>query len=159
MDSDKNAWYVFNFSNNWYHNFLIVSGCCDLFLCLLVAFPHSTAYVCHRYALQRLEQHFGQSSAHSLHGVRYCFQRCDNFLSGVFLGVFYYFNSMLNPFLYSVMSKRFRRGFSDLRGSINHSFHVCIPKESNNCSNGKPHISLSPSVVPPHSSGGSFRDD
>ena len=29
-------------------------------------------------------------------------------------GVFYYFNSALNPILYSVMSKRFRRGFSDI---------------------------------------------
>ena len=32
-----------------------------------------------------------------------------------YLGVFYYFNTILNPVLYSVMSKRFRRGFSDIR--------------------------------------------
>ena len=31
------------------------------------------------------------------------------------LGVFYYFNSILNPILYSVMSKRFRRAFLDLK--------------------------------------------
>ena len=30
-------------------------------------------------------------------------------------GVFFYFNSTLNPILYSVMSKRFRRGFSDIK--------------------------------------------
>ena len=30
-------------------------------------------------------------------------------------GVFYYFNSILNPILYSVMSKRFRRAFLDLK--------------------------------------------
>ena len=30
-------------------------------------------------------------------------------------GVFYYFNSALNPILYSVMSKRFRRGLTDLK--------------------------------------------
>ena len=32
-----------------------------------------------------------------------------------FVGVFFYFNSALNPILYSVMSKRFRRGFADIR--------------------------------------------
>jgi hypothetical protein len=37
------------------------------------------------------------------------------------LGVFYYFNSALNPILYSVMSKRFRRGFSDIRFVIRQS--------------------------------------
>ena len=31
------------------------------------------------------------------------------------LGVFYYFNSILNPILYSVMSKRFQRAFLDLK--------------------------------------------
>jgi len=33
-------------------------------------------------------------------------------------GVFYYFNSVLNPILYSLMSKRFRRGFSDIKRSF-----------------------------------------
>ena len=32
-------------------------------------------------------------------------------------GVFYYFNSILNPILYSIMSKRFRRGFNDISGN------------------------------------------
>jgi len=32
-------------------------------------------------------------------------------------GVFYYFNSILNPILYTIMSKRFRRGFHDIWGS------------------------------------------
>ena len=32
-------------------------------------------------------------------------------------GVFYYFNSILNPILYTIMSKRFRRGFNDMTGS------------------------------------------
>ena len=32
-------------------------------------------------------------------------------------GVFYYFNSILNPILYSIMSKRFRRGFNDICGN------------------------------------------
>ena len=31
-------------------------------------------------------------------------------------GVFYYFNSTLNPILYTIMSKRFRRGFNDITG-------------------------------------------
>ena len=31
------------------------------------------------------------------------------------LGAFYYLNSAINPVLYSLMSKRFRRGFSDMR--------------------------------------------
>ena len=31
-------------------------------------------------------------------------------------GVFYYFNSILNPILYTILSKRFRRGFSDISG-------------------------------------------
>ena len=30
-------------------------------------------------------------------------------------GAFYYLNSALNPVLYSLMSKRFRRGFSDMK--------------------------------------------
>ena len=29
-------------------------------------------------------------------------------------GVAYYFNSILNPILYSILSKRFRRGFNDI---------------------------------------------
>merc|ERR1719323_1790159 len=33
-------------------------------------------------------------------------------------GVFYYFNSVLNPILYSLMSKRFRRGFADIKRSF-----------------------------------------
>ena len=32
-------------------------------------------------------------------------------------GVFYYFNSILNPILYSIMSKKFRRGFKDISGN------------------------------------------
>lgn len=36
----------------------------------------------------------------------------------VISGIFYYFNSVLNPILYSVMSKRFRRGFSDIRQNL-----------------------------------------
>ena len=32
-------------------------------------------------------------------------------------GVFYYFNSILNPILYTIMSKRFRRGFNDISGT------------------------------------------
>ena len=35
-----------------------------------------------------------------------------------FPGVFYYFNSVLNPILYSLMSKRFRRGFSDIKRNL-----------------------------------------
>jgi hypothetical protein len=31
------------------------------------------------------------------------------------LGVFYYFNSAINPVLYSLMSKRLRRGLSDMK--------------------------------------------
>ena len=39
-------------------------------------------------------------------------------------GIFYYFNSALNPILYSVLSKRFRRGFSDIkRKLLNKVFH------------------------------------
>jgi hypothetical protein len=30
-------------------------------------------------------------------------------------GAFYYLNSAINPVLYSLMSKRFRRGFSDMK--------------------------------------------
>ena len=38
------------------------------------------------------------------------------FLNVLFLtGTFYYFNSIINPFLYSVMSKRFRRAFTELK--------------------------------------------
>ena len=40
---------------------------------------------------------------------------CLNFSN---LGVFYYFNSALNPILYSLMSKRFRRGFSDIKRNL-----------------------------------------
>ena len=32
-------------------------------------------------------------------------------------GVFYYFNSILNPILYAIMAKRCRRGFNDMTGS------------------------------------------
>ena len=40
-------------------------------------------------------------------------------------GVFYYFNSALNPILYSVMSKRFRRGFADIKiNLIRKIFHL-----------------------------------
>ena len=31
-------------------------------------------------------------------------------------GVFHYFNSILNPILYTILSTRFRRGFSDMSG-------------------------------------------
>ena len=31
-------------------------------------------------------------------------------------GVFYYFNSILNPILYTILSKRFRRSFADISG-------------------------------------------
>ena len=35
-------------------------------------------------------------------------------LFDICIGVFYYFNSILNPILYTVLSKRFRRGFNDM---------------------------------------------
>ena len=33
-------------------------------------------------------------------------------------GVCFFFNSILNPILYSVMSLRFRRGFSDIKRNL-----------------------------------------
>ena len=47
--------------------------------------------------------------------------------SGV-TGVFYYFNSALNPILYSLLSKRFRRGLVDLRASLAQS-RACTQAE------------------------------
>ena len=35
------------------------------------------------------------------------------------IGVFYYFNSILNPILYTILSKRFRRGFDDMYSKCN----------------------------------------
>ena len=39
----------------------------------------------------------------------------------VIIGVGYYLSSCVNPLLYSVMSKRFRRGFHDMFRSRSHS--------------------------------------
>lgn len=46
-------------------------------------------------------------------------RNCDQAQHVLFMvsGVFYYFNSILNPILYTIMSKRFRRGFNDMTGS------------------------------------------
>ena len=35
-----------------------------------------------------------------------------------FSGTFYYFNSIVNPLLYSLMSKRFQRAFTELRTAV-----------------------------------------
>ena len=46
----------------------------------------------------------------------------------IFAGVGYYLSSCVNPLLYSVMSKRFRRGFSDMfkRNNANHSTNSAV---------------------------------
>lgn len=47
-------------------------------------------------------------------------------------GVFYYFNSILNPILYTILSKRFRRGFSDISGKcwVYQKFAKAVSKRS-----------------------------
>lgn len=58
-----------------------------------------------------------------------------------FSGVFFYFNSALNPILYSVMSKRFRRGFADIRTRfLNKLLHLpgaAAPQQSERSGSGK----------------------
>ena len=43
-------------------------------------------------------------------------------------GTFYYFNSIINPVLYSIMSKRFRRAFTELKADI--VCKLCLAKLS-----------------------------
>ena len=44
--------------------------------------------------------------------------RTHLYLTILFSGVCFFFNSTLNPILYSVMSLRFRRGFRDMKRSV-----------------------------------------
>ena len=46
----------------------------------------------------------------------------------LFSGTFYYFNSIINPVLYSIMSKRFRRAFTELKADI--VCKLCLAKLS-----------------------------
>jgi len=67
-------------------------------------------------------------------------------------GVFFYFNSTLNPILYSVLSKRFRRGFSDIkRNLLNKLFHLSTGSQPANQSDGSGSRKLySPNGKPRH---------
>jgi len=47
-------------------------------------------------------------------------------------GVFYYFNSVVNPILYSLMSKRFRRGFADIKRNLIQRINKSEPETSEN---------------------------
>ena len=58
-------------------------------------------------------------------------------------GTFYYFNSIINPFLYSIMSKRFRRAFKELQAAFICKYFVVkstsnsSSKENVECSGNK----------------------
>ena len=50
------------------------------------------------------------------------------------IGCFYYLSSAINPFLYSLLSKRFRQGFKDLKRNVSRVFLIfkCKVVESSN---------------------------
>ena len=50
------------------------------------------------------------------------------------VGCFYYLSSAINPFLYSLLSKRFRQGFKDLKRNVSRVFLIfkCKVVESSN---------------------------
>ena len=50
------------------------------------------------------------------------------------VGCFYYLSSAINPFLYSLLSKRFRQGFKDLKRNVSRVFLIfkCKVEESSN---------------------------
>ena len=53
------------------------------------------------------------------------------------VGCFYYLSSAINPFLYSLLSKRFRQGFKDLKRNVSRVFLIfkCHVVESRNVPN------------------------
>merc|ERR1719210_2412149 len=74
-------------------------------------------------------------------------------------GVFYYFNSILNPILYTIMSKRFRRGFNDMTGSCS-TFCTTMSRPSSEEESSRKFAEFNLVVVnisnPPHKEGASL---
>ena len=59
------------------------------------------------------------------------------------LGIAFYLNATVNPFLYSLLSKRFRRGFQDLRNGM----VACVSDGGPNKSSGPEHLELGGEVI------------
>ena len=74
-----------------------------------------------------------------------------------FTGCCYYLNSAINPFLYSLLSKRFRRGFHDLARKIikliqKHSFKISLKRVNGQVSNNSPVPNIHSSLIVNHNS-------
>ena len=78
-------------------------------------------------------------------------------VSVYFTGCCYYLNSAINPFLYSLLSKRFRRGFHDLTRKIlklfqKHSFKISLNGVNGQVSNNSPIPNIPSSMIVNHNS-------
>ena len=74
-----------------------------------------------------------------------------------YTGCCYYLNSAINPFLYSLLSKRFRRGFHDLTRKIlklyqKHSFKISSKGAHRQGSNNTPIPNIPSSMIVNHNS-------
>ena len=93
---------------------LSLSHCGGCFLHLLASIPQSTNHVCCCHFVWRMDSPPSEGSTCAFHGLRYNLDMCPLDTNLAIVGVFYYFNSILNPILYTILSKRFRRGFNDM---------------------------------------------
>ena len=97
-------------------------SCCGLRLFLLLEpVPLAETDVRGGDPVRELDPNTQLCPAHSLHHLRSVHSTrgdSSNIYLGSFSGVCFFFNSTLNPILYSVMSLRFRRGFRDMRRNV-----------------------------------------
>ena len=100
---------------------IFLSCCCFCLLHLLDSIPQPKTDVCGGHPVWRVDWGTSAGSACSIHGLRWVGMTLSLQLilqkhasTHSFAGVFYYFNSILNPILYTILSKRFRRGFNDM---------------------------------------------
>ena len=129
---------------------------------MLDSISFSKTDVCFCDSLWQMDAFFDKSATYYIHDIRYSninwavsfkvlFQISqENFLfenikhnCHPVSGTFYYFNSIINPFLYSIMSKRFRRAFKELQAAFICKYFVVkstsnsSSKENVECSGNK----------------------
>ena len=130
-------------NSTWW--WIIVVSCGGVYLLLLlVSISLPEADVCNCYSLRRMEWIINKGAAYLIYDLRCASSKHNKIIFSYLSGTFYYFNSIVNPFLYSVMSKRFRRGLSDVRQLFqNCSSNVQTRNNNTNqsCSISSNHIS------------------
>ena len=94
--------------------FIAISCGGGCFLHMLASIPQSKNHVRCGHVVWRMDGPPSAGSACAIHGLRYNLAMCTLNITSILIGVFYYFNSILNPILYTILSKRFRRGFNDM---------------------------------------------